>query len=322
MSVRAACLLSLAISLAVPALTSAAPSLNLRSHEIGVVDSASTFDRHYLAYQAGDALRVVDDRTGAQYNLRLPAACAFQTVRFPEALLTCGDMPDRRPNEHGRPRIIDLRSGAVTDLDRDDDAQRPRNDGYVTSTDSYYLIGRQWIAGSYDTFEPHVPTGRVYLNRATGERREGSTSIRLLDLDSPTLAPFPPQEPACEGPAREYVDPSARRWLRWGGPRKQWLILERCGAPARVISRCPKHCGFPVLAGGVVAWPGARSVTVHAIRSGKRATFRFPRVRYQGFAISVSATTRRLLIEVPRPYSGPARYSARLHEVRLPAHLR
>lgn len=315
MRLRAACLISLSLALAVPVLANAAP-LKLRAHEIGLVDGVRTFDQRYVVYKpAPGVLRVVDDRTDVRHDQAVPTGCVPLTVEFPEALLRCRDP------EGQRPLIVDARTGAFTELERG--SGDPSARGYFAPADDYSLLGRQWIAGSYHDLAVPLRPERVYLNRITGERRQVGYADPLLDLDSPSLAPLPRQRPACTGPGRQLVDPAARRWLRRGGRRMQSLVLARCGARSRLVyERCRDYCGEPIVVGGVVAWPSNGRVTIHALRSRRRAIVRFPRQQSSPYGISLTATNQRLLIMVRRPYSPHTGQTYRLLEVRLPAHLR
>lgn len=290
--------------------------LPLRPRELGSSPNiATSFDgRFMVAAEREGRAAVIDDGAGRRYSQSAPVGCLVSDVRMPEALLNC---PEASPNDgptSRRPLILDLRDGRQTALR-----------GYQPSIDlGYQRLGAQWLQGTFDTFQPHVPTGTVHLNRFTGERRERQAALGL-DLDSPDLS-RDARPHACSGPGREFLDPSTRRWLTHSGRRgRDRLVLHRCGRKRQLISRCPDQCYGPgEVTKRFVVWPGNHSVVIHSIRTRRRFKLRFPRhdSRTTGYGIIVASTDRRVRISLARPGPSGSRTLFRTIEVRLPLALR
>ena len=274
----------LAIALA-PGTAEAAKPLALKARTLGTFPNlAQVWDGRLVLEPVRDRAVVTDDRTGMRYSQALSPGCSVVDLRLPEALLACpadvsGDW---------RPVVLDLRDGRYTEMP---------GDRYYADT-SFTELGSSWLGGWYTNHTAKGAQEATYLNRRTGERRK-IYSGGPRDLDSPTLVPR--RLPSCE---RRLVLSRTRRG-------RYLLRLYRCGKRPKLISRCHDFCWNRALTRRYAIWSGNRTVTVHALRSGRRFKLQL-RFRPESF-IYVAATDRRLRISVPLRGN---RY--RVLELRLP----
>ena len=249
-------------------------------------DPVLTDGRRWAAYiVAGHGTHVVDDRTGAAYEVKTPPGCELAAVGHGILMWQCYTRRGAYPvlfDMQQRRRLAVAGIGAMFD-----DFDRRADNGPGQEPAPYnieiYHVGRHWVGGSYliDYGYHSEVFGLLALNWRTGERRYDRPANAHVwpDFDSPGFG-----QRLCS-PLKRVLDDSYDQRIfqeydyeRPYGVRGDFtrIVLERCRHPARVIARCRAFTGCAdtfQLGSGMVTWATRRKAFLYDIRHDRRVVF-------------------------------------------------
>jgi hypothetical protein len=148
-------------------------------------------------------------------------------------------------------------------------------------------IGRYWYAGNACPEGPGRNCARLYLNRATGERREETTRSVRRDIDTPDLAPLPL--------SRLLHAPHI-------GVSRGKVVLIRQGR-GMAIGKCPAPtgCFLNQFQDDVAVWSFRDRVEAYNVRTNRHYVWRLRRPA--GYQLIAIATRYEVVLSVLAPNS-------------------
>lgn len=292
--------------LAVPAAAQPGPPF----HTIGVAANGRGVELlllgdgdRYVTWSANDGTyTVLDAHTGKRRSDLVPAGCWPEALGSGLLVYACdgADRPER---------IVDLASGRTIEIEGLADFR-------ALSFEPPYIVGvgRQWVSANFLEFTG--PTyHRRYLNWHTGRVVSGPiTGREIQNLDTrrlaqPMCAPFtrPPEDN--ELPFQDLAYQYRGGYgIRVGTPRRDDLVLSRCGSRRRVVLARARPGEYPPVPGlfrnGIVTWQAGR-FGAYVVRTHRL-------FRWIGSAAALTHAGDHVFRAVPRDKGGFAIQRARV----------
>lgn len=298
----------LAFCWAGPAASASAAALRLVARGAVTGYGARGDGGHFVASELpGGDVEVLDVRSRRRRWLSSPPGCNLQDMHRGVVLWSCYRVNDE-VSQSGA--TYDLRTGRLRTLQA--------FDAQGSSFAYYAAVGHRWarirLVGPGEQVD-------VYRNRLTGELASPSGGADYVDdLDAPM-----PMRRLCDGQRRQsYVLEDAVEepgtafapltvsgtWAATTAPRTTEsgtvrVLLQRCGAPRRVLRVCRVvKCSQPVIADGQVAWTealgGRTRLVARSLRTGRERSLALssPFDPVLGLNGHLYVTIRRRLFEV------------------------